>query len=146
MFCIALLLGVKSVRSDSGEIERKIIMANLVCFTGAHKSPCGKSLLLLSSLLVLNISVSLGVDIFDTSYPYFVTERESALTFANNFCKLGIDPPESNGNGLPEKPSLELSLADTSLKTDMTALVAGCECYTCRKHTRAYIHHLLAVR
>jgi len=90
--------------------------------------------------------VSLGVDIFDTSYPYFVTERDSALTFANHFCKLGIDPPESNGNGLSENQSLELSLADTSLKTDTTALVAGCECYTCRKHTRAYIHHLLAVR
>jgi queuine tRNA-ribosyltransferase subunit QTRTD1 len=42
--------------------------------------------------------------------------------------------------------STEILMSDPSLKMDMSPLVADCECYTCRKHTRAYIHHLLAVR
>jgi len=94
--------------------------------------------------LVLDL-VSVGVDIFDTSFPYFVTERESALTFANHLPKPRTDPFESNGNGVDDKASTEILMSDPSLKMDMSPLVADCECYTCRKHTRAYIHHLLAV-
>lgn len=95
--------------------------------------------------LVLDL-VSVGVDIFDTSFPYFVTERESALTFANHLPKSLTGPLESNGNGVVDKANTEMLMSESSLKTDMSPLVAGCECYTCRKHTRAYIHHLLAVR
>ena len=30
--------------------------------------------------------------------------------------------------------------------TDLSPLTAGCDCYTCRKHHRAYIHHLLMAK
>lgn len=30
-------------------------------------------------------------------------------------------------------------------ETDLTPLLEGCECFACRNHTRAYIHHLILV-
>ena len=30
--------------------------------------------------------------------------------------------------------------------SDFTPLLSGCSCYTCTHHTKAYIHHLLAVK
>ena len=39
-------------------------------------------------------------------------------------------------------PSLPAVL---SPRLDKGPLVKGCKCYACKKHTRAYVHHLLQV-
>lgn len=37
----------------------------------------------------------------------------------------------------------KLNLRDKRYQLDKSPLVPGCECYACKHHTRAYVHHLL---
>ncbi|UYV77135.1 QTRTD1 [Cordylochernes scorpioides] len=70
-------------------------------------------------------AVSCGIDIFDSSYPYVITEQHKALVFD------------------PEKPeTMTISLKDQIHKEEFTPLLKNCECYACANFTRAYIHHL----
>jgi len=85
--------------------------------------------------------ISAGVDVFDTSYPYLVTEREHALVFNNIFLKDNfIDKV------VQQEKKNELSLHDQSLQFDMSPLVRDCSCYTCKNFSRSYIHHLVSVK
>merc|ERR1712018_46974 len=75
-----------------------------------------------------------GVDFFESSYVYHVTDLGHALTFANT---------------LQQQPSscIYIDLNDQQLyKNDFGPILEGCSCYTCRKHTRGYINHLLATK
>ncbi|XP_044732033.1 queuine tRNA-ribosyltransferase accessory subunit 2 [Chrysoperla carnea] len=84
-------------------------------------------------LAVINL-VQMGVDVFDTSFPYIVTERSAALTFNYR---------PSDGE-ISEK--FEINLRDLSYASSFEPLYAHCACLACRKHTRAYIYHLLNVQ
>eukprot|EP00088_Acartia_fossae_P018368 TRINITY_DN20614_c0_g2_i1.p1 TRINITY_DN20614_c0_g2~~TRINITY_DN20614_c0_g2_i1.p1 ORF type:complete len:378 (-),score=48.48 TRINITY_DN20614_c0_g2_i1:36-1169(-) len=86
-----------------------------------------------------------GVDVFDSSYPVMITEREEALVFPNIFV------PNSNLDKSASSMSKYqtghvISMRDPELKMDMSSLVPECSCYTCRNFTRAYIHHLVMVK
>ena len=37
----------------------------------------------------------------------------------------------------------KLNLWQTEYKEDLSPILSDCKCYACRKHSRAYIHHLL---
>ncbi|KYQ59239.1 Queuine tRNA-ribosyltransferase subunit QTRTD1 like protein [Trachymyrmex zeteki] len=66
--------------------------------------------------------IELGVDVFDSSYPYVITEQSQALTFlCDHDC-------ENNQHVL---------YAD-----DFSPICKKCKCLACQNHTRAYIHHL----
>ncbi|XP_030060811.1 queuine tRNA-ribosyltransferase accessory subunit 2 [Microcaecilia unicolor] len=106
--------------------------------------------------------VERGVDLFESCFPYQVTERGCALSFNYNY-QLNpetavLDPseipePEKNGespddNEEPDQDRLQMTAFEISLSTkryqdDFRPLIQGCHCYSCRNHTRAYIHHLL---
>ena len=86
--------------------------------------------------------LSAGVDVFDNSYPNIVTERESALVFPNSFKPNAI----YDKNCPVTKSKFELSMRDEIFRLDMSSLVDGCECYTCRNFSRAYVHHLVGVK
>jgi queuine tRNA-ribosyltransferase subunit QTRTD1 len=93
--------------------------------------------------LVLDL-VCAGVDVFDSSYPYLVTERDSALVF-NNKTNPGGKSDADGANG-HLSCGHELLMTAPIHRSDMGPLLDSCDCYSCRKHTRAYIHHLLTVR
>ena len=61
-----------------------------------------------------------GVDIFDCVLPTRLARHNSAFTLGGR-----------------------LNLRNARFKRDDTALVADCDCYTCRKFSRAYLHHLV---
>jgi len=91
-----------------------------------------------------------GVDVFDTSYPNMVTERESALIFKNTFIGKGNPISEFSEPVAVEqtKMSSEKSLFEVDMRADthklaMVPLVCGCCCYTCRNFTASYVHHLV---
>lgn len=84
-----------------------------------------------------------GIDVFDTSYPLMVTERDAALVFPNTFTK-PVSPAESLIQ--EESEAEEINLGDSCHRTSFSPLVPSCSCYTCRTFTRAYIHHLVSVR
>ena len=83
-----------------------------------------------------------GVDVFDTSYPFMVTEKDSALVFPNTLHK--SENPELRF----EEGSLgqEMNLTDSCHRSSFIPLVSSCSCYTCRNFSRAYIHHLVSVK
>jgi len=89
-----------------------------------------------------------GVDMFDSSYPSLVTERDSALVFPNLWGVNGIrnSSPELADSSPPPEGSLDKSLACSSNRLSFSPLVPSCTCYTCRNFTRAYIHHLVMVK
>ncbi|KAK3579931.1 hypothetical protein CHS0354_014042 [Potamilus streckersoni] len=83
-------------------------------------------------------AVELGIDIFDSSYPYLVTERGAALTFSHQYSMNSVSDSEIGHTGF------EMDLKDKRYFDDLTPISAHCTCYTChKKFTRAYINHLL---
>ncbi|XP_061385725.1 queuine tRNA-ribosyltransferase accessory subunit 2 [Danaus plexippus] len=74
-----------------------------------------------------------GWDIFDGTYAVKLTNMGIAL-------KLSFDVTKEN-----ETPYL-LDMIDELYKEDFNPILKGCECLTCKKHTRAYIRHLLNTR
>uniref|UniRef100_A0A2K5JYR8 Queuine tRNA-ribosyltransferase accessory subunit 2 n=1 Tax=Colobus angolensis palliatus TaxID=336983 RepID=A0A2K5JYR8_COLAP len=102
-----------------------------------------------------------GVDLFESFFPYQVTERGGALTFSFDY---QLNPEEIllQQNGTQEEikcmdqikkveitgcnqeiTSFEINLKEKMYQEDFNPLVRGCSCYCCKNHTRAYIHHLL---
>ncbi|XP_017462488.1 PREDICTED: queuine tRNA-ribosyltransferase subunit QTRTD1 homolog [Rhagoletis zephyria] len=75
--------------------------------------------------------ISLGVDIFDTSYAYCATTNFKAFTFS-------LDITDENSAIMD--PFLDIT--NDGLKEDFTPILASCSCLTCKKHTRAYLYHL----
>lgn len=92
--------------------------------------------------MVFRLVSEAGVDMFDASYVYHVTEEGKALVFENRFDEVIV----SNGNGSPKKAKKDfaLNLKDPRFKEDFTPLSDRCSCYTCEKHTRGYVNHLLS--
>lgn len=76
-------------------------------------------------------AVQRGVDIFDCVYPTRIAR--SALI-------LSRPSQELEGHYNPKRFFYDLGHA--YFKEDSLPLEIGCECFTCRNHTRAYIHHL----
>ncbi|KAF6385392.1 queuine tRNA-ribosyltransferase accessory subunit 2 [Rhinolophus ferrumequinum] len=102
-----------------------------------------------------------GVDLFESFFPYQVTERGCALTFSFDYQP---NPEETllQQNGTQEEikyvdqtkkintticnqemTSFEINLKEKRYQEDFDPLVRGCSCYCCKNHTRAYVHHLL---
>ena len=98
--------------------------------------------------LVFNL-VREGVDIFDSSYPNFVTEEDCALVFPNYFQRLkdkDLLYPDASNSVTSQVGSYTISLECSSNRLQFTPIVSYCKCYTCRNFTRAYIHHLVMVK
>ncbi|XP_018529369.1 queuine tRNA-ribosyltransferase accessory subunit 2 isoform X1 [Lates calcarifer] len=111
--------------------------------------------------------VEAGMDLFESFFPFQVTERGCALCFDFNISpdpeRAGRAPPavlELNGgerdtagetqpNGdhnlddQTQMTSFEIDLKDKRYQDDFRPLVEGCGCYCCKNHQRAYLHHLL---
>ncbi|KAG2227584.1 hypothetical protein INT45_002269 [Circinella minor] len=80
--------------------------------------------------------VAQGIDLFDDSYAFKMTERGRAITF-----KFGKSMSKAEEG---EKPEKTLNLWDTRLAQNFDPIDSSCGCYTCTTpHTKAYIHHLL---
>ncbi|KAL7288469.1 hypothetical protein TKK_0017550 [Trichogramma kaykai] len=77
--------------------------------------------------------VNLGIDLFDSSYPYIMTENNKALTFLCDDCQEGNVKESIN---IEEKCYVE----------DFSPICKSCDCLTCKNHTKAYIHHLIQTK
>ena len=71
-------------------------------------------------------SVPLGVDTFDSSYP-------TKLARHGNLLK-GVDGSEM------------ISIRRKSYAVDLSPICEECDCYTCTRYSRAYLHHLYKSR
>ncbi|XP_071947810.1 queuine tRNA-ribosyltransferase accessory subunit 2-like [Antedon mediterranea] len=115
-------------------------------------------------------AVEAGIDIFDSSFPYEVTERGCAFAFVfkkregldleskddkddSDDCKqstfesfMGSVPFDSKSTEACEKTEFEINLREQRYFDDFKPLIELCECYACQNHTRAYINHLLRTK
>ncbi|CAH2102735.1 unnamed protein product [Euphydryas editha] len=82
---------------------------------------------------VILSAIEYGWDIFDGSYPVKLTNAGVAL-------KLNFDVTKENDT------MYLLDMIDERYKEDFKPILEGCECLACKKHTRAYIRHLLNTR
>ncbi len=74
--------------------------------------------------------VEQGIDTFDCVHPTRLARHGGALA-----------RPENN-NGVKE----HINLNNSQFKKDYTPIEPDCECYTCKNHTKAYLHHLLKAK
>ncbi|GLH01884.1 Queuine tRNA-ribosyltransferase accessory subunit 2 [Gryllus bimaculatus] len=96
--------------------------------------------------------VDMGIDMFDGSYPFIVTERGAALTFCNQIdsytdChNLNTPSKETEEENISECRIYEIDLNNKMYFDDLQPVSKTCSCLTCKEHTRAYIHHLLSAK
>ncbi|KAF9216106.1 Queuine tRNA-ribosyltransferase subunit qtrtd1 [Podila verticillata] len=85
-------------------------------------------------------AITMGADLFDTSYPFHLTEDGKASLYY--FKKPAISGSETT-TSIGEKRWI--NLWDDEHGDKFVPLLDGCECYACKdsRHTRAYINHLL---
>uniref|UniRef100_A0A4W5NNY3 Queuine tRNA-ribosyltransferase accessory subunit 2 n=1 Tax=Hucho hucho TaxID=62062 RepID=A0A4W5NNY3_9TELE len=98
--------------------------------------------------------VEVKVDLFESFFPFQVTERGCALSFPFN---ITTDPEsasadagvgETTGTDNPQEGQtkmtpFKINLKDERYRDDFSPLVDGCDCYRCRNHKRACLRHLL---
>ncbi|KAH1905261.1 hypothetical protein KXV22_005161 [Aspergillus fumigatus] len=83
--------------------------------------------------------VSLGADIFTIPFLGATSDAGIALDFT-------FPAPSTVETIVSEPRPLAFDLWSTSFKVDTAPLNTSCECYTCKNHHRAYIHHLLSAK
>ena len=92
---------------------------------------------------VLN-GVARGIDLFEVEYPHQLTllGQASVMWIGDD----AVAAPAAASKVSPTYlPRTKLHLRDSRYAHDQSPILAGCGCFTCRKHTRAYLHHLLNV-
>lgn len=83
-------------------------------------------------------AVGQGIDLFDGSYAFKMTERGRAITL-----KFGQSMPPA-AEDEQEKTEKTMNLWDPKLAQCFEPIDVSCGCYTCATpYTKAYIHHLL---
>lgn len=79
-------------------------------------------------------AVACGVDLIST--PFVSKTSEHGIAFDFTFPIIARGAPQPLGR----------DMWSSSYATSLTALSPSCECYTCTRHHRAYVHHLLQAR
>ena len=98
---------------------------------------------------VVALLVQCGVNVFDSSYITKLSESNLALVY--HIPDLSLCNDGKNCSAIDDKPEFTdnfketISLGDSKFSTSFSPLLEGCECYTCKHHTRAYIQHLVSV-
>lgn len=122
--------------------------------------------------LVLKM-IKLGIDLFDTTFPHIAADNGDALIFNYNVSNFdsGLYDYAQNYKDITKNEVLEdlkydekhenfsentrnlllknpytISLYSKKYFDDFSTLFEGCDCLTCRKHTKSYIHHLLTTK
>jgi len=83
--------------------------------------------------------VLLGVDLFAVAFVNACTDGGVALVFE-------FPAPVGMHGTTDRRLEMGLDMWTDEHVTELSPLAAGCGCYTCRKHHRAYIHHLLVAK
>ena len=90
--------------------------------------------------------IQLGVDIFSIPFLNTISDAGVALSFTFPPPPPEVSSSSSNeGEGNNIRP-LGIDMWAPEHEVAVKPLVEGCTCYTCTKHHRAYLHHLLSAR
>lgn len=92
-----------------------------------------QSMCVAHSVAALVAAMLSHVTYIECPLPWVLAEKGLAITF-----------PGSSGAVTPATPLLDLN--DNAFALDIDPISKGCFCYTCTRHNRAYLHHLLTVQ
>lgn len=86
---------------------------------------------------------------FDASYPCNAASQNRALVYSYSYLENSLDDEDKvtanmKENKLSDLPELDLS--SKNYKESFEPISTHCECYTCKTHTMAYIHHLVSTK
>jgi queuine tRNA-ribosyltransferase subunit QTRTD1 len=81
--------------------------------------------------------ISLGVDLF--VLPFIAKASDGGIALDFKF------PPPIHAEG-STRQVLGIDAWEVTFSTDVSPLQPGCQCYSCQKHHRAYLHHLLSAK
>lgn len=84
--------------------------------------------------------VSWGVDLFNLAFITQLTDAGIALDF--QFSGVNSTHPKEDRRKMP----MAVNLWGVEYAADLEPLGAGCVCYSCSKHHRAYVQHLLVAK
>lgn len=84
--------------------------------------------------------VSWGVDLFNLAFITQLTDAGIALDF--QFSGVNSTHPKEDRRKMP----MAVNLWGVEYAADLGPLGAGCVCYSCSKHHRAYVQHLLVAK
>lgn len=102
------------------------------------KRPRAMCMTSVNSFFHFIIALKNEVTFIECSLPWNLAEKGIALTPSTQ--TLSESTPRSSST------PLLMELRDHTYQLDAVPLQENCDCYTCRRHTRAYIHHLLTVQ
>lgn len=83
--------------------------------------------------------VLLGIDMVMVPFVNSVSDGGVALSFT-------LNPAISDAAGKGQILPLSIDMWSDEHSTSLSPLVEGCQCHTCLRHHRAYLHHLLSAR
>lgn len=97
--------------------------------------------------------LSMGIDCFDVDYPFYLAENGSAFIYEHvNFLEeKWLEINKNNYNDI-KNPKIEMfngkrakliDLIENKFEMEKEPILKNCVCYSCKNHTKAYIHHLL---
>lgn len=93
--------------------------------------------------------VARGIDLFEVEYPHQLTLLgQASVMWIGDADDTVAASAAASASNLPEssdRPQTKLHLRDSRYAHDQSPILRGCQCFTCKNHTRAYLHHLLNV-
>jgi len=90
-------------------------------------------------------AVGCGVDLFDGAYAHDATRAGCALIFPQSEQDVHVSSLPLAGDGsTPVGDGFKVNLRAECFSRDARPLLPGCACFACARHSRAYLHHLLA--
>lgn len=88
-------------------------------------------------------AISLGIDLFSNAYPGRIAELGHALTFEVANFEAPVAMTQRTVLAHLGGDRNKINLKDDFYELDTDPILKGCTCYTCKMHTRAYLHHLI---
>ncbi|PYH69311.1 tRNA-ribosyltransferase family protein [Aspergillus vadensis CBS 113365] len=136
----------QSIYMDDLETELRPYISGLALYESASLSAISEPLGDLPRLLYsapatphdILRDVSLGADLLTIPFMGVCSDAGIALDFTF--------PSPNTPTTITQPHDLAFDLWSPSHTIDTSALSKSCECYTCRNHHRAYIHHLLTAK
>ncbi|MDG7056520.1 MAG: tRNA guanosine(34) transglycosylase Tgt [Wolbachia endosymbiont of Meromenopon meropis] len=115
--------------------KNKEQMNDVVSFTMEYlKKDRPTHLLGVGTIVDIFRAVENGIDTFDCVYPTRLARHGSALIKVKN------------KNSFTSEGKEHINLKNQQFKLDNDPIENDCLCFTCKKHSRAYIHHLLKAK
>lgn len=118
----------------------------------SSKEDAGNSVFMVSvnSIAHFFIALKYSITFIESSLPWSLAEKGIAFVVPEKFLKYSEGRVSSQEiesiDFLSSDFSFLIDLNDHKYQLDTTSIQCDCKCYTCTRHTKAYLHHLLTVQ